>query len=410
MRYNVWEDCPKVPITELLSFIVDNRGKTVPTSENGHILIATNCVTNKTLFPVYEKVRYLSDKTYQTWFRAHPLPGDILFVNKGTPGRVCMVPDPVDFCIAQDMIALRADDNKIYNKYLFAILRSKQIQMQIYNTTVGDVIPHFKKQFMGQILIPVPDRNIQEYIGDLYYSLCLKSDQNKKINDNLENQAQAIFKNWLIDFEPFQDGEFVDSGLGPIPKGWKIQPLTAIADYLNGLPMQKFRPTGEEHGIPVLKIKELRQGACDTSSEICSENIKPEYIVNNGDVIFSWSGSLMVDIWCGGLCGLNQHLFKVSSDNYDKWFYYFWTKHYISEFAAIAAGKATTMGHIKRSDLEKALTIVPDKETYDKATILFTPIIDQIIVRRVESHTINALRDTILSKLLNGEFEVQVEV
>lgn len=184
MRFNLWEDCNRVPLTELLSFIVDNRGKTVPTAPSGHKLIATNCVTNNTLFPVYEKIRYLSEETYQTWFRAHPIPGDILFVNKGTPGRVCLVPDPVDFCIAQDMIALRADESKIYPKYLFAVLRSREIQQQIYNTNVGDVIPHFKKQFLNQLLIPIPERSIQESIGDLYYVLSLKAERNKKINDN----------------------------------------------------------------------------------------------------------------------------------------------------------------------------------------------------------------------------------
>ncbi len=185
MRFNLWEDCNRVPLTELLSFVVDNRGKTVPTAPSGHKLIATNCVTNNTLFPVYEKIRYLSEKTYQTWFRAHPISGDILFVNKGTPGRVCLVPDPVDFCIAQDMIALRADESKIYPKYLFAVLRSREIQQQIYNTNVGDVIPHFKKQFLDQLLIPIPERSIQESIGDLYYVLSLKAECNKKINDNL---------------------------------------------------------------------------------------------------------------------------------------------------------------------------------------------------------------------------------
>ena len=185
MRFNLWEDCNRVPLTELLSFIVDNRGKTVPTAPSGHKLIATNCVTNNTLFPVYDKTRYLSEETYQTWFRAHPIPGDILFVNKGTPGRVCLVPDPVDFCIAQDMIALRADESKIYPKYLFTVLRSREIQQQIYNTNVGDVIPHFKKQFLDQLLIPIPERSIQESIGDLYYVLSLKAERNKKINDNL---------------------------------------------------------------------------------------------------------------------------------------------------------------------------------------------------------------------------------
>ena len=393
MRFNLWEDCNRVPLTELLSFIVDNRGKTVPTAPSGHKLIATNCVTNNTLFPVYDKIRYLSEETYQTWFRAHPIPGDILFVNKGTPGRVCLVPDPVDFCIAQDMIALRADESKIYPKYLFTVLRSREIQQQIYNTNVGDVIPHFKKQFLDQLLIPIPERSIQESIGDLYYVLSLKAERNKKINDNLYAQAKAIFDNHFINIDA-------------IPAGWRKGNLLDIANYLNGLAMQKFRPQGHEIGLPVLKIKELRQGSCDDSSELCSLSIKPEYIIHNGDVVFSWSGSLLVDIWCGGTCGLNQHLFKVTSDVYDKWFYYLWTAHHLARFIAIAADKATTMGHIKREELAKAEVLIPCEEDYTSFNSIMQPIFELIISNRVEAHKMAALRDELLPKLISGEIDV----
>lgn len=393
MKFNIWEDCPKVPITELLSFIVDNRGKTVPTANDGWKLIATNCVTNNTLFPVYEKVRYLTQETYETWFRAHPMPGDILFVNKGTPGRVCMVPDPVDFCIAQDMIALRADDKKIYNKYLFTVLRSREIQQQIYNTNVGDVIPHFKKQFMDQLLIPVPDRKIQEKIGNLYYQLSYKVELNKKINENLEQQAQAIFAQ-----------EFLNRS--SIPDGWKVGSLLDIADYLNGLAMQKFRPSDDEIGLPVLKIKELRQGSCDSSSELCSPSIKPAYIIHDGDVIFSWSGSLLVDFWCGGTCGLNQHLFKVTSQKYDKWFYYAWTKHHLDRFIAVAADKATTMGHIKREELAKADILIPNSADYSRIGSLLQPMYDLIIANRIENKKLAEIRDSLLPKLMCGEIDI----
>ena len=393
MRFNLWEDCNRVPLTELLSFIVDNRGKTVPTAPSGHKLIATNCVTNNTLFPVYDKIRYLSEETYQTWFRAHPIPGDILFVNKGTPGRVCLVPDPVDFCIAQDMIALRADESKIYPKYLFTVLRSREIQQQIYNTNVGDVIPHFKKQFLDQLLIPIPERSIQESIGDLYYVLSLKAERNKKINDNLYAQAKAIFDNHFINIDA-------------IPAGWRKGNLLDIANYLNGLAMQKFRPQGHEIGLPVLKIKELRQGSCDDSSELCSLSIKPEYIIHNGDVVFSWSGSLLVDIWCGGTCGLNQHLFKVTSDVYDKWFYYLWTAHHLARFIAIAADKATTMGHIKREELAKAEVLIPCEEDYTSFNSIMQPIFELIISNRIESRKLAVLRDELLPKLMSGEIDV----
>lgn len=280
MKFNIWEDCPKVPITELLSFIVDNRGKTVPTANDGWKLIATNCVTNNTLFPVYEKVRYLTQETYETWFRAHPMPGDILFVNKGTPGRVCMVPDPVDFCIAQDMIALRADDKKIYNKYLFAVLRSREIQQQIYNTNVGDVIPHFKKQFMDQLLIPVPDRKIQEKIGNLYYQLSYKVELNKKINENLEQQIEMLLLNTInnADTQPVKLGDYLYIK-GRI--GWK------------GLKKSEYLPFSDYR---IINGESLTLSGIDWNKAgyISAERYEesPEIKLNIGDILLSKDGTI----------------------------------------------------------------------------------------------------------------------
>ncbi len=186
MKYDIWNDAKLHELPDLLDFIVDNRGKTVPTDPDGeHILIATNCIRNENLYPSYEKIRTLNEETYRNWFRAHPEPGDIIFVNKGTPGRVCMVPDPVDFCIAQDMVALRVNSDIVYNKYLLAVLRCERIQKQITATTVGDVIPHFKKQQLKELLIPVPPMEVQKCIGDYYYMFCKKEELNKQINKNL---------------------------------------------------------------------------------------------------------------------------------------------------------------------------------------------------------------------------------
>ena len=179
-----------------------------------------------------------------------------------------------------------------------------------------------------------------------------------------------------------------------------------IADYLNGLAMQKYRPTADESGIPVLKIKELRQSFCDDNSELCSPSIKSDYIIHDGDVIFSWSGSLLVDLWCGGICGLNQHLFKVTSSKYDKWFYYAWTKHHLYHFVAVAADKATTMGHIKRDELAKAEVLIPNETDYNRIGALLQPIYEMIISSRIENKKLAATRDTLLPKLMNGEIDM----
>ena len=179
-----------------------------------------------------------------------------------------------------------------------------------------------------------------------------------------------------------------------------------IADYLNGLAMQKHRPVDNEIGIPVLKIKELRQGFCDDSSDLCSPKIKSEYIIQEGDVIFSWSGTLLVDFWCGSICGLNQHLFKVTSSIYDKWFYYAWTKYHLNRFIAIATDKATTMGHIKRDELKKAEVLIPNEADYNRIGTMLQPIYDLIISNRIENKKLANIRDIILPKLMSGELDV----
>jgi type I restriction enzyme S subunit len=190
------------PFTELLSTIVDNRGKTCPVSNSGLPLIATNCVTNNTLYPTYNTNRYISEVTYENWFRGHPIPGDILFVCKGSPGRVNWVPDPVDFCIAQDMVSVRPDPDKVYPKYLFAALRSNLVQYQINNMHVGTMIPHFKKGDFDKLQIPTPSIIGQKFIGDYYFTISERINLLNETNTTLEAIAQAIFKSWFIDFDP----------------------------------------------------------------------------------------------------------------------------------------------------------------------------------------------------------------
>ena len=244
------------------------------------------------------------------------------------------------------------------------------------------------------LTIKLPPLAEQQRIAKILSSLDDKIELNNAINRNLEKQAQAIFKSWFIDFEPFG---------GETPSDWKTGSLSDIADYLNGLAMQKFRPKDDEIGLPVLKIKELRQGFPGEDAELCSPSIKSEYIVNDGDVIFSWSGSLLVDLWCGGKCGLNQHLFKVTSTHYDKWFYYMWTKHHLDRFIFLAADKATTMGHIKRDELDKAEVCIPSKSDYAKIGSSLESIIETIIAKKVENKHLVILRDILLSKLMiNG--------
>lgn len=301
---------------------------------------------------------------------------------------------------------LNCNPKIVVSSYLYYQLQSPHFKSYIHLMSTGSTIKHISLKTMREYVFELPSLTDQRRIASILSSLDRKIELNNKINADLEEMAQAIFKNWFVDFEPFKDGKFVDSELGMIPEGWKVGTLTEIASYMNGLAMQKFPPENNEDSLPVLKIKELGQGFCGTDSDRCSCNIKDECRIHNGDVIFSWSGTLLVDVWCGGDCGLNQHLFKVTSKDYPKWFYYYWTKHHLQEFIHIAKDKAVTLGHIKRGHLEEAMVAIPDNDSMEKAHELFEPILSKMISLRLENSRLSLLRDTLLPRLMSGEIEV----
>ena len=398
MRFNLWEDCNRVPLTELLSFIVDNRGKTVPTAPSGHKLIATNCVTNNTLFPVYDKIRYLSEETYQTWFRAHPIPGDILFVNKGTPGRVCLVPDPVDFCIAQDMIALRADESKIYPKYLFTVLRSREIQQQIYNTNVGDVIPHFKKQFLDQLLIPIPERSIQESIGDLYYVLSLKAERNKKINDNLEQQAQAIYHERFETVSP-----------NDLPSDWRIVTLGEVATISNKSfnPLKEPEILLEHYSIPA--FDEARFPVFELSTSIKSN----KFIIDASCFMISKLNPTTKRVWkpyCltgNAVCSTEFIVYKAKDQSITDFLYSVIDSGSFSDFmCSHVTGSTGSRQRTTPSDTLSYELILPSEDELEEFQSLVSPMYAQIRINAIENDKLKRLRDSLLPKLMSGEIDV----
>lgn len=316
-------------------------------------------------------------------------PNTILFSSRAPIGYVAIAANEV--CTNQGFKSVIPNEN---TDPLFLFYLLKYNKDKIEGMGSGTTFKEVSGNTMKNIVVNVPtDKKVQEKIAAILGSIDDKIEENEQINNNLEQQAKAIFSNEFLTLET-------------LPDGWKQASLIDIADYLNGLAMQKYRPTADETGIPVLKIKELRQGCCDDNSELCSPSIKSEYIIHDGDVIFSWSGSLLVDFWCGGICGLNQHLFKVTSNKYNKWFYYAWTKHHLDRFIAVAADKATTMGHIKRDELSKAEVLIPNEADYKRIETLLQPIYDLIIANRIENKKLAETRDTLLPKLMTGEIDI----
>ena len=302
-----------------------------------------------------------------------------------------------------------------YLYYLISFLLQK-----LKEASVGSATKFLTKQILENFQVDVPPLGEQKAIAKILSAFDDKIELNRRMNATLEEMARALFKAWFVDFEPVhanREGRpstsaspeiaklFPSDFENNIPKGWEANGLDEIATFLNGLALQKYPPESDEEFLPVIKIAQLRKGNTE-GSDRASKNLKPEYIVNDGDVLFSWSGSLEVDLWCGGAGALNQHLFKVTSDKYPKWFYFLWTRLHLEDFRNIAAHKATTMGHIQRHHLREAKVCVPDTRLLEEMDAQFEPLIAKFISNAMESKTLSAIRDSLLPRLISGALRV----
>lgn len=205
----------------------------------------------------------------------------------------------------------------------------------------------------------------------------------RKMNENLEAHMDTLFKEHVIDNPKYDFNEHIDDNI----------------EYVNGLAMQDFRPQDGEIPLPVIKIRELTQGCCDENSEYCSPSIDPSRIINTGDLVFSWSGSLRLSFWSSSRAGLNQHLFKVTSSIYPDWFMYLWTKHYLEDFQRIAENKGTTFGHIKREDLHAKMVKTLDAEGMNILNKIFSPIQKSVMSYAREIQQLQALKTICLGSI-----------
>jgi type I restriction enzyme, S subunit len=393
----------EVPFSELLSEIIDNRGKTCPTAAVGIPLIATNCIRNELLYPTYDKVRFVSQEIYNTWFRGHPKPGDIIFVNKATPGRVCLVPDPVDFCIAQDMVAVRANPKKVFPKYLFAVLRSPSVQEKIEQMHVGTLIPHFKKGDFDKLRLPIPTREIQEFVGNCYFDLSAKIALNRRMNETLESMARALFQSW-----------FVDVTQAGLPKDWRESTIGEEVRVLGGSTPSTSKPEFWEGGTihwatpkdlsnlssPVLLDTERR--ITEAGLQEISSNLLPV-----GTVLLSSRAPIGYLVIAEVPVAVNQGFIAMVCDkSLPNYYILLWTRENMEVIKGRANG--TTFMEISKSNFRPLPVVVPPPSVLGVFKKQVEPLYRRIVSNLRESRTLAGLRDALLPKLLSGELRVPV--
>jgi type I restriction enzyme S subunit len=366
-------------LSEIAS-VVDCEHKTAPKVEHSeyYSIRTTNIKNGKIDFKNANRV---SVETYLQWIKREiPEPGDIILAREAPVGEVGWIKEGFKVCLGQRTVLLKATHDDVSKRYLLYYLTNPATKYDLQVRSAGSVVSHLNMKDIRSFKVLLPSLPEQKAIASVLSSLDNKIDLLHRQNKILEAMAETLFRQWFVE-EAQED--------------WEKRPLSSIADFLNGLACQKFPPKNELEKLPVLKIRELRNGIPE-DSDWATTDVKPDYIVENGDIIFSWSASLIVKIWDDKRCILNQHLFKVTSVTFPKWFYYQWCKYHLAEFIAISTSHATTMGHIKRGDLDVAMVLVPTEEELVEMTAIMSPIISKIIENNKQIRTIEKLRDTLL--------------
>lgn len=349
-------------------------------------------------------------------------PGDILFSHKGTVGKLAVSgPDAPPFvCSPQTTFWRVCDPERLDPRFLYAFMRSRLFSAQ-WHIRKGetDMADYVSLTAQRTFLVPLPDIDEQRLIGSVLGPIDDRIASARTYGSDLHDLAERLFRSWFMESDPRLEDPaspltaleqqawdlIAISGDSALPAGWHERPLDEVARYKNGVAMQKYPPS-EGSSLAVMKIAQLRDGRLDNADRM-SADLPEDVLVHNGDVIFSWSGSLMVKLWTGGDAGLNQHLFKVTSDEYPKWFFYFQTRAHLPEFRAIAADKQTTMGHIKRGHLRAASVRVPDEDFMHFADKVFAPIVERVILCDLQAQGLEALRDRVLRALMSGEVRLE---
>ena len=293
-------------------------------------------------------------------------------------------------CCSNDVLCIRANNN-VDAEFLYYLLSQDLFFAYVMSGANGSKMPRGDKQQIMNWEIELPsEKEDQHRIASILSSLDRKIELNNKINADLEEMAQAIFKNWFVDFEPFKDGKFVDSELGMIPEGWKVGRLGELCNFKRGKNL--LTKNAIDEGVPVVA------GGLEPS---CYHNV-----ANTGAPVITVSGSganagfmrmYHVPVWASDCSFID-----ISCENF--YFVYCFLK--VNSKLLKHAQTGAVQPHVKPSDIHDFELVIPDKESIYEFQDKVKPFFDKIAAIQKENSRLSLLRDTLLPRLMSGELEV----
>ncbi|MGU8484854.1 restriction endonuclease subunit S [Clostridium perfringens] len=415
-----------------LDAIIDYRGKTPKKAESGIETLSAKSVKNG--FIDYSSCYYISKETYDKFMvRGYPQKGDILMTTEAPLGCVAKL-DKNDIAIAQRLLTLRGKDTILDNDYLMYYLMSKVGQHQLNIRATGTTVLGIKQTEFRKVPILLPQLEEQKAIAKILSDLDEKVEINNKINKNLEEMAQAIFKQWFVDFEfpneegkPYKSsgGEMVESELGMIPKGWKVFYMEEFVNTYNGYSYKGKELTKSNDAMITIKNFDRKGGyKLDGLKEISISNkVKEHHYIDINDILIAHTdltqGAEIIGnpimVYSKGKYNkliMSMDTVKVTSkkSNINNSLLYYIFKDFRFKSFALKFVNGTTVLHLSKTTIPKYKIALPnDENILLKIGGILNSLTNKISNNIIENERLEKLRDTLLPKLMSGEIRVPLE-
>lgn len=325
---------------------------------------------------------------------------DILYSVVGSFGIPVIIKGNDKFAFQRHIAILRPDPTKVIPDYLFYIMKTYSFYMQADSVAIGAAQRTISLTALRNMTVELPSVDVQKKIASTLSRYDSLIENHQKQIKLLEEAAQRLYKEWFIDlrFPGHENTKIVDG----VPEGWEKKSVSQIGTYLNGF---AFKPSDwQDTGKPIIKIKEMGNGISSDTPRNNGERVPNKYLVRSGDLLFSWSATLMVIVWSGEEGWLNQHLFKVTpAEGIGREFLLQSIGNAISEFANLTTG--STIKHIQRNKLDQVFINVSSEEIMQKYNRIAEPIRKQILFLSLQIRHLTEARDRLLPKLMSGEIE-----
>ena len=319
-------------------------------------------------FKLQEKsFNYVSPKKADSLGRANAYRGDVVITHRGTLGQIVYIPESSLFeryVISQSQFRLKLKTDIVRPDYFVYYFHTPLGQHKILMNASQVGVPALARptSTFKNVTISIPSIERQNKIMDILSSLDDKIEVNRRINEQLEELAQALFKSWFVDFEPFKDGEFVESELGMIPEGWKVGSIYEYVNVIYGAPYKSSLFNDEGNGLPLIRIRDLKTN----KPQFYTPEILPNTeIISRGDVVAGMDAEFTPYIWLGEKGVLNQRCCKFvgKSDKISNYYTIFLLKPELEFVQSYKTG--TTVSHLGKSDIDKFKVIIPPLDVID---------------------------------------------